>query len=96
MHIHQLINCYNGNDWVMPKAEPGGFRGFPAVSLPSLRFLQRFVAKHMILRVFWAQGEPRKIFYPELSRAAGKDRGFYEAAPEKDGAHATGRDVMEG
>ena len=39
-----------------------GFSGFPAGSLPGLRFLPSVVAKSMISRDFPAWGEPRKIF----------------------------------
>jgi hypothetical protein len=48
-----------------------GFWGFPAGSLPRLRSLQGVVPKYMIASDFLARGE----FYPEFSRAAGKDRG---------------------
>ena len=39
-----------------------GFSGFPAGSLPGLRFLSRVVAKPMILRDFSARGSLEKIF----------------------------------
>jgi hypothetical protein len=52
-----------------------GFSGFPAGSLPSLRFLPSAVRKSMIARGFSVSGEPRKKFYPVFSRAAGNGRG---------------------
>ena len=52
----------------------GRFSGFPAASLPRLRFLPSVVPKSMIVRGFSPRGEPQK-FFPVFSRAAGKDRG---------------------
>src|SRR6516165_8061165 len=49
--------------------------GFPAGSLPHLRFLPYVVAKSMIARGFSVWGKSRKIFYPGFPCAAGNRRG---------------------
>jgi hypothetical protein len=42
------------------------FSGFPAVSLPRLRFDRKVARKVLIRNDFWVQGESRKIFSPEF------------------------------
>src|SRR6516164_1804963 len=50
------------------------FLGFPAVSLPRLRFGRTVACNGLIGTNFWVGGRARKIF-PEFPRAAGKRRG---------------------
>jgi hypothetical protein len=64
---YQLINYHIGNERMMP--------GFPAISVPRLRFVPYAVTKPMIWRDLSASREPRKTFYPEFSRMAGNGRG---------------------
>jgi hypothetical protein len=47
------------------------FSGFPAGSLPRLRFLPGGVLKSMIAHVFHRGGSFQKKIYPRFSRAAG-------------------------
>jgi hypothetical protein len=49
-----------------------GFWGFPAGSLPRLRFLQGFGPKSMIARDFLARGESEKIFTLSFPARQGK------------------------
>ena len=49
-----------------------GFWGFPAGSLPRLRFLQGVVPKPMIARDFLAREEPKKIFTLSFPARQGK------------------------
>jgi hypothetical protein len=49
--------------------------GFPAGSLPDLRFVLSVVLKSLIAREFSAWEEPQKIFFPVFPRAAGNGRG---------------------
>jgi hypothetical protein len=53
-------------DPVGAKRRSDGFSGFPAVSLPRLRFNQKAASKVLIKKDFLVQGEPRKIFSPEF------------------------------
>jgi hypothetical protein len=77
----------------MIEATPNGDRkvsGFPAGSLPGLRFLPDVVPKSMIALGFSTRGEPRKFFYPEFSRAAGNRRSgaaWPVSAPSGDAAN---------
>jgi hypothetical protein len=56
-----------------------GFWGFPAGTLPRLRFLRGGVAKSMIARDFSARGEPEKIFTLSFPARQGKWRRPYPA-----------------
>jgi len=49
-----------------------GFWGFPAGSLPRLRFMQGVAPKPMIARDFLARGEPEKIFTLSFPARQGK------------------------
>jgi hypothetical protein len=42
------------------------FSGFPAVSLPHLRFDRKVTRKILIRNDFSVRGEPREKFYPEF------------------------------
>jgi hypothetical protein len=49
------------------KRRSDGFSGFPAVSLPRLRFDRKVASKVLIRRDFLVQGEPRKNSFPEFT-----------------------------
>src|SRR5271157_6494197 len=53
----------------------GRFSGFPAASLPRLRFDRRVAFKVLIRKDFLSRVETRKNFFPEFPGAAGKGRG---------------------
>src|SRR6516162_3069710 len=50
------------------------FSGFPAVSLPRLRFHRKIVCKAMIANEFSRQRESEKKFFPEFPSRQGKRR----------------------
>jgi|SRR5271163_2100296 len=53
-----------------------GFSGFPAVSLPRLRFGQRIACRILIKKRLFDAARVRKNFFPEFPVAAGKGRGW--------------------
>jgi len=53
----------------------GQFSGFPAASLPRLRFGRKIVYKILIMKTFRFRASLKKNFFPEFPRAAGKGRG---------------------